>query len=350
MTLKKVTVPDSGQDPNIVYTQNWNDFVDAFTPVEQKSHENTLDHSNSLDHSHTNKTLLDTYTQTEADVADAVSKKHADHESPLDHEHANKTLLDSYTQTEIDLSDAVSKKHSNNLDHSNSLDHANTNDPTSDQKSALAGTNGAPSTTNKYVTDSDPRNSDARTPSGHNQDASTINAGTLDGDRLPALSTTKKGGVPATGTPSGKFLKDDDTWATPAGGGGLGYNLHVQALTSSPADSVSAYFGQLPKAPTTTANTSKVYVRKAGTIKMANIYCYSGTAGTAEAWSLYIRVNNTTDTLIATLSASTSERVFTNSALNIAVAAGDYFEIKSVQPAWATNPLTTIYGGYVYIE
>jgi hypothetical protein len=46
-------------------------------------------------------------------------------------------------------------------------------------------------------------------------DASKLK-GTMDGDRLPAMSTTKKGGVPATGTPSGKFLKDDSTWATPS--------------------------------------------------------------------------------------------------------------------------------------
>jgi hypothetical protein len=53
----------------------------------------------------------------------------------------------------------------------------------------------------------------------HNHSASAINADTLDGDRLPAISSAKKGAVPATGTPSGKFLKDDNTWATPAGGG-----------------------------------------------------------------------------------------------------------------------------------
>ena len=54
-------------------------------------------------HTHDNKALLDTYTQTEADIADAVSKKH---------EHSNKALLDSYTQTEADIADSVSKKHS----------------------------------------------------------------------------------------------------------------------------------------------------------------------------------------------------------------------------------------------
>lgn len=204
--------------------------------------------------------------------------------------------------------------------------------------------------TGTAVITTDSRLSDARVPLAHNQDASTINTGTLEGDRLPGLSTTKKGGVPATGSPSGLFLKDDGTWATPSGSGGLGYTINVQALTSSPADGATVYFGMLPKAPITTANISKVYIRKTGTIKIAEIYCYSGTAGTNESWSLYIRKNNTTDTLIATLAVATSERVFSNAGLSIAVVPGDYIEIKGVQPTWATNPATTIYGGYIYIE
>ncbi len=135
---------------------------------------------------------------------------------------------------------------------------------------------------------------------------------------------------------------------TPGTPGGLMF--HVQALTSSPGDGATIYFGMLPKAPVTAAGTSKVYVRKSCTIKVAEIYCYSGTAGTNEAWSLYIRKNNTTDTLIATLNVSASERVFSNASLSIAMSVGDYFEIKGVQPTWGTNPLTTIYAGYIYAE
>jgi len=130
----------------------------------------------------------------------------------------------------------------------------------------------------------------------------------------------------------------------------LGYSINVQALTNSPADGATVYFGMMPKAPITTANVSKIYIRKTGTLKIAEIYCYSGTAGTAESWSLYVRKNNTTDYLIATLTAATSERVFSNTGLSVAVTAGDYLEIKSIQPTWATNPLTTIYGGYLYFE
>lgn len=80
------------------------------------------------------------------------------------------------------------------------------------------------------------------------------------------------------------------------------------------------------------------------------IYCYAGTAGTAENWTANIRLNNTTDTLIETIGASTNERIFNNESLNIAVVAGDYIEIKMVNPLWATNPATAIFGGYIYIE
>lgn len=55
-------------------------------------------------------------------------------------------------------------------------------------------------------------------------------------------------------------------------------------------------------------------------------------------------------TYLSSVSASTNERVFSNTGLSIAVNAGDYIEIKSVNPTWATNPLTTIFGGYIYVE
>jgi len=129
-----------------------------------------------------------------------------------------------------------------------------------------------------------------------------------------------------------------------------GYSIKVQALTSSPADGATVYFGMLPKAPVTAAGTSKIYIRKACTLKIAEIYCYSGTAGTNENWSLYVRVNNTTDYLIATVGANTNERVFSNTGLNVSLNAGDYVEIKGIQPTWTTNPLTCIYGGYLYFE
>ena len=139
-------------------------------------------------------------------------------------------------------------------------------------------------------------------------------------------------------------------WSVTTGNNSVGYALAVQALTSSPTDAQTVYFGNLPKAPVTVAATSKIVIPKSGILKRAEIYCYSGTAGTAESWSMYVRHQNTTDYLIAAVASATSERIFSNNALTIPVTAGDYIEIKGVQPTWATNPATTIYGGYVYIE
>lgn len=49
-------------------------------------------------HTHSNKALLDTYTQTEADLADAVAKKHT---------HANATVLDGISAEKITAWDAA---------------------------------------------------------------------------------------------------------------------------------------------------------------------------------------------------------------------------------------------------
>ena len=76
---------------------------------------------------------------------------------------------------------------------------------------------------------------DARyAPLSHNQGADTITAGTLDGDRLPAMSTTKKGAVPATGTPIGNFLSDGG-WAGVPGG----HAQNTDTGTNSPTFSIN---------------------------------------------------------------------------------------------------------------
>jgi hypothetical protein len=58
-------------------------------------------------HTHSNKTLLDSYTQTNAALQSAVAD---------DHTHSNKATLDTYNQTNANISDAVTKKHTQNTD------------------------------------------------------------------------------------------------------------------------------------------------------------------------------------------------------------------------------------------
>lgn len=135
---------------------------------------------------------------------------------------------------------------------------------------------------------------------------------------------------------------------------GSGYAINVLggSTTFDPANTATYYFGMYPKSPETIAARNKVYVRRAGTIKIAEIYWYAtNIVGGGQSFSIYVRVNNTTDTLIATIGAATAEKIFSNAALNIAVNAGNYFEIKVVTPSWSPDPPTgVVLSGYVYIE
>lgn len=53
--------------------------------------------------------------------------------------------------------------------------HNNVNDPTAGEKAALPGTSGTPGAANKFVTDVDPRNTNARTPTSHDHSGETLN-------------------------------------------------------------------------------------------------------------------------------------------------------------------------------
>lgn len=128
----------------------------------------------------------------------------------------------------------------------------------------------------------------------------------------------------------------------PQGPSGAGsYALGVQAGSqSTTTDGQTIYWGGMVAAPSSTAGIARVYIPLAGVIRAAYVYVRAGTAGTAEAWPMSIRKNNSTDYALATVSAAAQERVFSNTALNIPVAQGDYIEIKEVCPSWATNPAT----------
>lgn len=128
---------------------------------------------------------------------------------------------------------------------------------------------------------------------------------------------------------------------------------NVIALTSSPADSVRNYFGEKPSALTTSAGQNKIYFRSAGNITNVEVYQYSGTAGTAEPYSLYIRKNgldlNSTG-FVKTVASATNERIFNNNTIKVPISNGDYIEFVFYNPIWATNPLTTITGGYFEVS
>ncbi len=75
--------------------------------------------------------------------------------------------------------------------HEGTYTHANL--PSTDEKAALPGTNGTPGAGNKYVTDSDPRNTNARAPTAHA--SSHLSAGS---DPIPVATTVAAGLMSAT--------------------------------------------------------------------------------------------------------------------------------------------------------
>ena len=94
---------------NKVVTQALNSKVNKEEGKGLSSNDFTNEDKQKLNNSHThsNKDLLDTYKQTESNLADAVSKKHS---------HSNKAVLDSYTKTQEELTNEIgasSHSHSN---------------------------------------------------------------------------------------------------------------------------------------------------------------------------------------------------------------------------------------------
>jgi len=120
----------------------------------------------------------------------------------------------------------------------------------------------------------------------------------------------------------------------------------------NPGSGTTRYFGYNLKQPSNVAGENKIYFTRACEIKASEVYLFAaGTAGSNENISIYIRLNNTTDYLVATVGAATAERRFTNSAMSVPITtpATDYIEYKVVYPTWATPPTTVTCGGYFEI-
>jgi hypothetical protein len=131
------------------------------------------------------------------------------------------------------------------------------------------------------------------------------------------------------------------------------YALNVMAaLLAAPADATTYYFGCLAGlAPSTTAALARLYIPKSGKLSKANISWYaSGVAGSNESISVYIRVNNATDYLIASKGDTNAFKLFSNNRMTVNVMIGDYVEIKIVCPTWATNPTNLVLGGSLILE
>ena len=164
------------------------------------------------------------------------------------------------------------------------------------------------------------------------------------------VSSTMHGFVPKSPADTTYFLNGGATpaFAKPK----IPIPIYLTNRVLSPADGATYYWGCLAgMIPTTTSQQQSMYFGCAGTITKAYIqWNATSAAGSNENVSVYIRVNDTTDTLIATVGNTNALKQFQNTSLSISIAAGDFIEIKVVCPTWTTNPTVVAMGGMLLME
>ena len=128
--------------------------------------------------------------------------------------------------------------------------------------------------------------------------------------------------------------------------GTIGYVIKGGGDKWSPADNTTYYYGAFPGlAPSTLPDVRRMYIPKAGTIKSCTTFVYTTGVTSADAVdvSLYIRLNNTTDTLASNNIRLTAQSIMQNNGnLNLNVNPSDYIEFKWIGGFWTTNP-TNVY-------
>jgi hypothetical protein len=128
--------------------------------------------------------------------------------------------------------------------------------------------------------------------------------------------------------------------------------LPVMAEQANPTDAQTVYWGGTSRIPlTTTGGVGRIYFPRAGRVTRVSVSWYAtSAAGTSENISLYFRLNDTTDTLVATIGSTAAAKHFELDPASITVAKNDFFEMKVVYPTWVTNPTGVVYCGYAILE
>lgn len=133
-----------------------------------------------------------------------------------------------------------------------------------------------------------------------------------------------------------------------------GYTLLLEAGSGlSPTDASTYYGGGLFSAgASTTPGTHRTFIPRSGTIQSVHMYMQTGgTQGSNETSSLFLRLNNTTDSLISDAIINNAlSTTYSNTSLAIPIAAGDYVELKWVTPTWVTNPTSVRFNAVIYIQ
>ena len=190
------------------------------------------------------------------------------------------------------------------------------------------------------------------------QDASALFEvkSTVKGALLPRMTTTQRDaiGTPATGleiyntTTNRKEVYNGTFWQ------GISMRfLQVFFAQFNPVDAQTIAFGMSAGSPQLASLSPAPYeivMRGNGVIRGCDFTTFStGTAGSNENWSLYVR-HNGTDYLVQTVGNTAATKVFTNTSLNIPYVAGDIVRMVFINPTWATNPTNVNGGGFLTLQ
>jgi hypothetical protein len=145
-------------------------------------------------------------------------------------------------------------------------------------------------------------------------------------------------------------------WTPPALGSDC---LWIGAATTSfatPADATAYFVSPISALATTnpTADGLQTFkMRRAGTIKQIDLFIAPlGTNGSAQTFSGYIRVNDTTDNTVfnnnLTANGGPTGQAFT-STTEVILAPGDFWIFKIITPTWTTNPTNLLVWGRIHI-
>lgn len=126
----------------------------------------------------------------------------------------------------------------------------------------------------------------------------------------------------------------------------LVYTLQCGTGANFTAADTTTYFFGGSLTTNTGANRCGIYIPLAGTIVSVDVIVFVGAVlATAETSTIYLRLNDTTDTTISSSVLASAQLQRYQADTSIAVVAGDFIEWKWVTPAWATNPTNVrVYG------